>query len=73
MRAETRNVFREIGRLPRQVRKIAREVHRVLTRAAADLEHPATFADRVDQDLEDRILVAFRGRRERQLLHQAMP
>jgi hypothetical protein len=56
--------------LPLQVRQVPREMHRVLSRARADLDDASAIGERRAQHLEDRALVALTGVGEWQI-HQA--
>jgi hypothetical protein len=57
-------VRRDVGALPDEVRQRRREMNRVLAGAAADLEHAAPVGEALVQQCEDRLAVAFAGRRE---------
>ena len=60
-RRESREVLDTVGRLPRQVRQVPREMHRVLTRAGTDLDHASSVGERLAQHPEDRSAVALAG------------
>ena len=60
-RPQARQILALVARLPTQVRQVSREVHGMLARAAADLEHSRTLRKRFQQDREDRTLVTFAG------------
>lgn len=58
---ESRQVLGTVRWLPDEVRQVAREVHGVLTGAAADLEDLTGVCECSAQHVEDRMLVALAG------------
>src|SRR5579862_109020 len=58
---ELRQILVQLARLPRELRQVSRKMHRVLSRAAADLEHTVAARELAAQDVEDRALVALAG------------
>ena len=64
----TRMVFTQVTCLPLQMKQVAAEIHRMLSGAAADLEHVARLLQHPAKHCENRIAVALAGFRKR-LVH----
>ena len=62
---QVRQIAQLFSGMPGKVRQVACEMHRMLARAAADLEHLGPLGKAYAQHRENRLLVAFAGIRYR--------